>query len=1494
MSSPSWGTPGCVTSLFEPNWLSLPVGSVCDIVCDLVCLGDPCSLAVLKPSGRPCRVIGLPPDASGTCTLFRVSLADGLRSGEPLFRFLESSTLRVHQPLSSDHFLNLVEFCAGCGASSVGLTEVGFNHRVAVEWNEPMAKLHQRIHEKVPVITGDIGEVQTLIQLSKLCPEPFSLMAGVSCQPYSRGGSQAGGQDSRAQTVPSVSKAVYLLQIPLLILECVVPATNAFVRSHLDHLCQQLGMRLSECILKLEDTWAANRARWWVVAVNSRFGEIQLPQIPGLGKFVVQDLIPYVIDWPPSEQQQITLTNEEDRVFQKYGPPRKFAVKMDQKLPTALHSWGGQATSCACGCRKSGFSLQLLEERGLFAQLFPVIDPKTGESRWRHLHVKEVSLLNGLPPQQNWGNDQRLNLAAAGQMASPLQAAWIGGLTIKHIFSVLGRSDWKEPLDCVNNINRQVLEQTQILFPKMEVTKEDLSLVRLWFVQNPEVALEIKVSPQATARQLRDAELKLTLCDEEDCTLEDGVTGAKLALDATVAGLSIRVAGACMENSPTCAPPTLIDDKSFSDDGCRLGGNTDVQIPADPTVVSKNTGGQGTRSVTTVLPNSHLTDLVPPLVTDFKMSAAFRAQQVLVQDRLEVLNNQGVVMGDDEVIWHLKNACEEVPNTAMLDPLLALGWLNNPASSQVDSWLSNNPKVNTVVTALWSHGHWTPIVWNASGSQLEVCLWDVHLTDTSRFNSLHHAFCQGFNKPRYVVAHSIRSFGEQEYCGAAAVAFARYRFKLSPLPETLTSLQNFHDAIRMDFVTHLHSVDQTLRPWCWGKGMFDVTNGLVALLQSHGVPAKVAPSRAKLVLQSLGKDSVEHALEGGSPWKSLKALANSHAPPVRLVLQDELTRNQQSKPLQKTKKTGNKPAVVRPADLDPTKLELEPGTFVDQSGVAMPQIPLTHVGPLATGVALTSLLDAQTFLRAGNVLTHGSLALLILHPVDDLPTPLIWSSVRFAAKCTANQEPLLLTGALVQLGKSPIAFNTSCQPPLAQVDVACARVTVYQDQWEGSWEDFQARPVRLVLNKLVPLSICKVEKCSCTAWHNSPGNGDIPSPLLDVFRRQFFTDAGRPVEWSKATYYAFSIRYNKEQETKLLQCSGLGGIYLEPKTEDAAAPDGNYQVVWLPQHDFASVKHQAQCEPSSIGLARNGNRFGVRVPLKNFQEVFRQLKPSSLFLAPGPRSSWVCGPWPFGVDRKTIAQVFKDWKWDARPTQPTHAVSGGMMWNIQAITEPPKAVVSMPHGQVVITKQKEQSQPNDAGPPPVVGQNATMKLCQAQSPNSDPVDPWSIRDPWQNFTPQAEPKPIAPPVHLAEMEARLEKSIMAKLPVDRMDDDGQEQRLQALECQMQQMANRQVSLEATVQDHQVHSAAQIQQLQSQMMNQMESQSRQMQSPFENQTNKSWRPFWPRKDGMSEGVAMGWGCLILNLLAVVNLGSILGTGNQFVSVHFVFGTSYSSW
>ena len=129
--------------------------------------------------------------------------------------------------------------------------------KAAVEWS--LGRFAPRIHADVPVIQGDICEVQTLIKVKEACPQLFCLMAGVSCQPYSNRGGLHGGKDIRAGTVPAVRQTFRLLQVPRLILECVPPVrTNEFVRQDLQHLCQTMDMQSCECTLKLEDTWAAN------------------------------------------------------------------------------------------------------------------------------------------------------------------------------------------------------------------------------------------------------------------------------------------------------------------------------------------------------------------------------------------------------------------------------------------------------------------------------------------------------------------------------------------------------------------------------------------------------------------------------------------------------------------------------------------------------------------------------------------------------------------------------------------------------------------------------------------------------------------------------------------------------------------------------------------------------------------------------------------------------------------------------------------------------------------------------------------------------------------------------------------------------------------------------------------------------------------------------------------------------------------------------------
>ena len=87
---------------------------------------------------------------------------------------------------------------------------------------------------------------------------------------------------------------------------------------------------------------------------------------------------------------------------------------------------------------------------------------------------------------------------------------------------------------------------------------------------------------------------------------------------------------------------------------------------------------------------------------------------------------------------------------------------------------------------------------------------------------------------------------------------------------------------------------------------------------------------------------------------------------------------------------------------------------------------------------------------------------------------------------------------------------------------------------------------------------------------------------------------------------------------------------------------------------------------------------------------------------------------------------------------------------------------------------------------------------------------------------------------IQELEERLEKTILAKLPYEKMDTDDDDGRVSQLELQIQQLAQRQQSLEGMVNEHHHQHTAQVQTLQTQMMSQLEVQRSQMKGMFDDQ------------------------------------------------------------
>ena len=242
------------STLFIPDWATCRSGDKVSIVVDNMFWGGQTGMGRLVPSGMVVRLNGLIPPEAPAFSKITVMGATFLSLTTILdFALDECSSVLCHQPVSSDSLLNLVELCSGAGLSSLGFKRAGFVHRAAVEFRESLAALHRSVHEGVPVICSYVTHDSTASKIFAVCPEPCTLMAGVSCQPYSRGGWSKGEHDDRSNTFPAAFRIQHLLQAPVLVVECVVPAQhNAGVQEVLRVVQDQLGLNVTQCCLKLE------------------------------------------------------------------------------------------------------------------------------------------------------------------------------------------------------------------------------------------------------------------------------------------------------------------------------------------------------------------------------------------------------------------------------------------------------------------------------------------------------------------------------------------------------------------------------------------------------------------------------------------------------------------------------------------------------------------------------------------------------------------------------------------------------------------------------------------------------------------------------------------------------------------------------------------------------------------------------------------------------------------------------------------------------------------------------------------------------------------------------------------------------------------------------------------------------------------------------------------------------------------------------------------
>ena len=370
--------------------------------------------------------------------------------------------------ISARELRSVVEVCSGIGCLGVGLEESGFEVAARCDWNQSLLSLAQRLHAS-ETIHGDVCTDQLLADLSEKFPAAKTLAAGISCQPYSRLGDRRHQEDPRSQTLPGVLRLGFLGQYGLIVLECVSEAkTCPWVQQTLKDFAKETGYHITQDVLHLQQIWPTRRSRWWCVLAHPAIGAVQLKACPEVNpRPMVAHVLQQFQHVDEHTLKQLQLDLYELGKFAAFGFESNM-VPWKGQMATSLHSCGNQLMGCPCGCRKYPFTEQRLNSGGLHGLLIRLF----GESRcgnnvypnFRHISPDELAFLNGMYPGCSWGPQTRLALCALGQLASPLQSAWIGACMMTHLHQLLALPEPSKPETVLLRLMRNLLKARDEVF----------------------------------------------------------------------------------------------------------------------------------------------------------------------------------------------------------------------------------------------------------------------------------------------------------------------------------------------------------------------------------------------------------------------------------------------------------------------------------------------------------------------------------------------------------------------------------------------------------------------------------------------------------------------------------------------------------------------------------------------------------------------------------------------------------------------------------------------------------------------------------------------------------------------------------------------------------------------------------------------------------------------------------------------------------------------
>ena len=1324
----------------------------------------------------------------------RVSIYEGtLADLHPRTITLGPDAWWIQQETCSDLSPKILDLCAGFGAMGLGAKYLGASTIVSVDSNR-LAAEHLLLSAHGSVLHLDLADPEAPMMIHRECQgSPGTVFMGFPCQPHSVQGSRHGRDDPRFAVFWHGLRVIFLTQAQTAILECTPAAgCNNDIRDGLQLLAKAMKWDILTVNLDLQHIWPNRRARWWALLLPSSWNTIGLPAwLPTPRPLLIRDILTDWGTWSAEEEAELELTDTELHYFHNdiYGDDIR-ELHLDMVAATVLHSYGNALQACPCECRSQRFAEATLRVGGLRG--FYVKSKLSGKPRW--LHPKELALLLGVPCHATFAHPVRYDLSLLGLIASPLQAIWTYGHLLANFQTAKANSPAIPVTAWIHSFKQELITQAMSWMPSKPRTAS-LQLL----ASHEHIPAQVSVAhPFHKVQQLLAAE-RISFQWNEYGSL--------------AAGASLRL-------------PDLIPMSTGDPLQLRLTpGNPDRLSP--PQQLAVGLWHQGTLHILEVeagdfvfqsLRSLHLWDILFVMDNSGRiLGADHRIWQPIVLHTLtgpawtslpgSFLQAWGMPQASeiglhDGHVWQclqkMVTMCDSMPLTLhpAITPAVLHRWISNQHvhALRLDFALSNG----CILWIFEDAGHWS-LLWGHTTPH------GLHWHNVDGFAA--PAFDKADQLARALSALLLMDFDgldftclipqiEPHTCGTIALAHASFFLDLLALPAA-------------EEILHLHQwilQNSTLVGNIYANGPLsgiwpETYDKLKELLASHGVPPAETQDRATHTVQKLGASAVNAAFQSKNAWAHLKSCANKPNIGFRLVHADELARHVERQAASRfgagvSNHKGKKKKLERQPQaslqIDPASLTLIPGHFQDEEGDQVPQITFDEISAEAVGVAITSLTQGQTWMTHAGSISTGALAVLFTEePPKDVMTKFNLTATSFPAKYQGTGEPVLIFGAMKQLGDVLVTRHmTKCLTnSIDLVQTTVLRLHVYRDELPVDWKDLTESPVR-TLSQLVPLlQLCKGKGCGQDCPKSHSIDEPLDSIMLEVWSRFFGKVEGGKTAPKDATYFSVFLRIPDSFLAAILG-SHCNGVYFDPRADNG--PDDRYRVIWLSARHLDEALHANKTCAASVGLVRNRHKYGLRVPADEEEQAFKPLKPDAPYIATKVQRIWQFFPLPAGLQRARVIKILESMAWIAKPLQPGKSNSSGMSWLVGSATPPPRDTITCFNQEVLITEVTKPAQ--ERPPAKMVASSKTQQHLRTEKPSSSSapaIDPWQASgdDPWKSWTGTSS---TAGKSKLMEVTAQLRSTVDQRLQQHLQDNQvaasaDQEERFTKLETSIDEL-----------------------------------------------------------------------------------------------------------